>query len=50
MEAEETPTMGGEVGDAADRVTLYLHVWGKHLTDERLESAQFDNEEFVFGY
>jgi len=41
--------MSGEVGDASNRVTLYLYVWRKHLTDEGLEPAQFDNEEFVFG-
>lgn len=48
-EANRTPTMSREVGNASNCVTLYLYVWRKHLTDEGLKSAQFDDEEFVFG-
>lgn len=42
-------TVGGEVGDASYSVALDLDVWGEHLTDERVESSESDDESFVLG-
>jgi len=41
--------MRGQVRDAAHRVTLDLDIGAQHLADERLETAQLDDEEFVIG-
>lgn len=40
-------TMCREIGNTADSVTLYLHVGAEHLSDERLQSAELNDEEFV---
>lgn len=42
-------TVGGEVGDAPDRVALDLDVRRQHLADEGLESAELDDRELVLA-
>lgn len=37
-------TMSGQVGDAADGITLDLNVWAQHLANKRLKATQFDDE------
>ena len=34
---------------ASDRIALYPHVGTKHLTYERLEPAQLDNEQVILS-
>lgn len=41
--------MSGEVGDASDGIALDFNVGREHLPDERLESAERDNEQLVLG-
>ena len=43
-------TMRREIGHAADRVALNLHVRTQHLSDQRFQSTQFDNEQLVVSY
>ena len=40
--------MRGEIGDASNRITLYLDVRTEHLSDKRLEPAKRDDEQLVF--
>lgn len=42
-------TVGGEVGDASDGVALHLNVGREHLTDERIETSQSNDESLVLG-
>lgn len=41
--------MSSKVGNAAYSITLNLNVWAEHLPDERLETAQLDDEKLVVG-
>ena len=42
--------MGGEVGDASDGVALDLDVGRQHLSDERVQSSESDDERLVLGW
>jgi hypothetical protein len=42
--------MGGQIGHAANGVTLHLNVRTEHLPDERLQSTQRHDEKLVLGY
>lgn len=41
--------MCSKIGDASDGITLHLYVGAKHLAYERLEPAQLDNKQLIFG-
>ena len=41
--------VGRQVGDASDGITLHLDVRRHHLTDQRRQSTQQDNRNFVLG-
>lgn len=41
--------MRGKVGHAADGIALYFDVRTKHLANERLETAELDNEQLILG-
>ena len=40
-------TMRREVGDTTNGVALNFYIWAEHLPNERLESAEPDDEELV---
>ena len=48
-EQNQRHTMCCKIGYASDRIALHLHVGTKHLTYERLEPAQLDNEQLVLS-
>jgi hypothetical protein len=41
--------MCSKIGDTSDGIALHLHVGTEHLTYERLEPAQLDNEQLVLN-
>ena len=41
--------MCSQISDTSNSIALYLHVGTKHLTYERLESAQLDNEQLILS-
>lgn len=41
--------MCSEISDTSDGITLHLYVGTEHLAYERLEPAQLDNKQLVFG-
>lgn len=50
MGKENIHTMSCQVCDAADSVTLHLHIRTQHLSDERFQSAEFHNEKLIIRY
>jgi len=48
-EAKVERTVSGEVGDASYGVALNFDVGREHLTDERIETSQSDDESLVLG-
>jgi hypothetical protein len=48
-EKNQEYTMCGKIGNTPDGIALHFHVWAKHLTYERLEPAQLDNEQLILS-
>jgi len=42
--------MRRQVCDTADGITLDLYIRAKHLSNERLKTAQFYDKQFVISY
>jgi len=42
-------TMSGQVGDASYSVALYFNIGRQHLSDQRLQSSQPDDQKLVLG-
>lgn len=42
--------MGSEVCDASDSITLNLNIGRQHLTDERRQTSQLDDEDLVLRF
>lgn len=43
-------TMGSQICNATNSVTLDFNIGTKHLTNQWLEATQFDNEKLVISY
>lgn len=41
--------MRRKVGDTSNCIALHLDVWAQHLSDERLETSQLDDEQLVLS-
>ena len=41
--------MRSKIGDTSNGIALHLYIGTKHLAYERLEPAQLDNKQFIFG-
>jgi hypothetical protein len=44
-----TLTVSGQIGNATYSVALYFHIRRKHLSDQRFQPTQPDNQKLVFG-
>ena len=48
-EQNQRHTMCCKIGYAPDRIALHLYVGNNHLTYERLEPAQLNNEQLILS-